>query len=155
MNYKKLVSSLAITLITGALAGIATANAIDTWYATLNKPSFNPPNWLFAPVWTILYILMGIALYIIWNLPQSTARKTAMILFFVQLAFNFLWSFIFFNMHQTGWALVDIGAMLVAIVACIYFFEPLSAKATLLMVPYAAWVGFASVLNYSIWMLNK
>lgn len=155
MNYKKLVSSLAITLVTGALAGIATANAIDTWYATLNKPSFNPPNWLFAPVWTILYILMGIALYIIWNLPQSTARKTAMILFFVQLTLNFLWSFIFFNMHQTGWALVDIGAMLVAIVACIYFFEPLSVRAALLLVPYVAWVGFASVLNYSIWMLNK
>lgn len=155
MNYTRLIISLAITLSVGTIAGFATANAIDTWYATLNKPSFNPPNWIFAPVWTMLYILMGIALYLIWNLPESSARNTAMIIFFIQLALNFLWSFIFFNMHQVGWALFDIAALLVMIVACIYFFAPLSKTAAWLLVPYVLWVSFATLLNYSIWTLNK
>lgn len=155
MNYTRLIISLATTLAVGFIAGFATAKSIGTWYATLTKPWFNPPNWLFAPVWTLLYILMGIALYLIWQLPASSARNTAMIIFFVQLALNFLWSFIFFNMHQVGWALVDIIALLLAIVTCIFFFEPLSKAATWLMVPYVTWVGFATALNYSIWVLNK
>ncbi|HNP22040.1 MAG TPA: tryptophan-rich sensory protein [Panacibacter sp.] len=155
MKYKKLFLSLGITLLTGSVAGIATANAINTWYSSLNKPYFNPPNWLFAPVWTLLYVLMGIALYLVWKLPRSADRNRAITIFFVQLTLNFLWSFIFFSMQQTGWAFAEIVLLLIAILACIYFFEPLSKPATWLMLPYAAWVTFASVLNYSIWMLNK
>ncbi|MEP7318210.1 MAG: TspO/MBR family protein [Panacibacter sp.] len=150
----KLFLSLAITLTVGGIAGFATATAIDTWYIYLNKPSFNPPNSLFAPVWTILYILMGIALFLVWKLPKSNLRNRAITIFFVQLVLNFLWSFIFFNMHQVGWALIDILLLWIAIILTMFAFAPLSKTAFWLLSPYLLWVSFASVLNYSIWHLN-
>ena len=150
----KLFLSLTITLAVGGIAGFATATAIDTWYIYLNKPSFNPPNSLFAPVWTILYILMGIALFLVWKLPKSNLRNRAMTIFFIQLALNFLWSFIFFNMHQVGWALIDILLLWIAIILTMFAFAPLSKTACWLLLPYLLWVSFASVLNYSIWHLN-
>ncbi len=150
----KLFVSLLTTLAVGGIAGFATATAIDTWYVHLNKPSFNPPNWLFAPVWTVLYIMMGIALYLIWKLPSSQKRNTAMVVFFIQLLLNFLWSLIFFNMHETGYALVDIVLLLSMILTTIFYFRPLSKTAALMLVPYSLWVSFATVLNYSIWYLN-
>ena len=111
----KLFLSLAITLFVGFVAGFATASSIGTWYAGLNKPFFNPPNWLFAPVWTILYILMGVAFYFVWKLPETSKRNVALFVFVIQLAFNGIWSLIFFNMHKIGWALADIVILWVMI----------------------------------------
>jgi tryptophan-rich sensory protein len=150
----KLFLSLLITLAVGGVAGFATASAIGTWYATLNKPFFNPPNWLFAPVWTLLYILMGIALYLVWRLPAQL-RKNAMILFFAQLALNFAWSFIFFTFHQIGIAFVEIVLLWLVILMTINQFAKLQKTAALLLVPYILWVSFAAVLNGSLWFLNK
>lgn len=150
----KLFLSLLITLAVGGIAGFATATSIDTWYSFLNKPSFNPPNQLFAPVWTVLYIMMGIALYLIWKLPASAQRNTAMAVFFIQLLLNFLWSLIFFNMHRVGLALTDIVLLLLLIILTIIFFKPLSKTAAWLLLPYLLWVSFATVLNYAIWHLN-
>ncbi len=151
----KLFLSLLITLAVGGVAGFATASAIGTWYATLNKPYFNPPNWLFAPVWTLLYILMGIALYLIWRLPAAQVRKKAMMLFFAQLALNFAWSFIFFTFHQIGFAFVEIVLLWLVILITINQFAKLQKTAALLLLPYILWVSFAAVLNGSIWFLNK
>lgn len=150
----KLFYSLLITLAVGGIAGFATATAIGTWYVYLNKPSFNPPNFVFAPVWTMLYIFMGIALYLVWKLPASAAKNRAMVVFFVQLLLNFFWSLIFFNMHQTGWALVDIILLWLSILLTMRAFAPLSKTAGWLLFPYFLWVSFASVLNYFIWHLN-
>lgn len=150
----KLLLSLLITLAVGSIAGIATASSIGTWYAALNKPFFNPPNWIFAPVWTTLYIFMGIALFLIWRLPASPARNKALPIFYAQLALNFAWSFIFFNFHQTGAAFAEILLMWAAIVITIRHFYALQKAAAWLLVPYLLWVSFASVLNFSIWQLN-
>ena len=151
----KLIISIAIPLAVGGIAGIFTSSSVNGWFTTITKPSFNPPNWLFAPVWTALYIMMGIAFFLIWKSDAATKIKNAaMGLFFLQLAFNFLWSFIFFYAHQPGWALVDILLMWLAILCTIIYFTKISAIATWLMVPYICWVSFATVLNYAIWKLN-
>jgi translocator protein len=150
----KLILALVITLSVGGIAGYATANAIGGWYATLVKPSFNPPNNIFAPVWTLLYIMMGIALYLIWKQPVSKKRNIALLFFGIQLFLNFWWSILFFNYHQLGWAFVEIIAMWVFIIVTIFAFAPLSKTAAWLLVPYVSWVSFASILNYAIWRLN-
>ena len=151
----KLFISIAIPLLVGAIAGFFTASGVDGWYAVANKPSFNPPNWLFAPVWTALYIMMGIALYLVWKSESDKAvKQTALTLFAVQLALNFLWSFIFFYAKQPGWAFVDIIAMWVMILLTIISFGKISSTAAWLMVPYICWVSFATLLNFYIWKLN-
>jgi translocator protein len=151
----KLIFSILITLAVGAVSGFATAHNIDTWYPTLNKPWFNPPNWIFAPVWTLLYILMGVALYFIWRMPSSPKRNAAMFIFFAQLLLNFLWSFIFFYFHAIAAALADIILLWTAIFIMILLFSRLKASATWLMIPYLCWVSFAMVLNISILQLNQ
>jgi len=150
----KLFLSLALTLLVGFGAGFATANAINSWYSTLEKPFFNPPNWLFAPIWTILYILMGIAFYFVWKLQETTQRNIAMFVFVLQLAFNGTWSFIFFHLHKIGWALADIFILWIMIIVTMYLFTPLSKLAAWLLYPYLLWVSFAAILNFSIWYLN-
>lgn len=154
MKTGKLVLSLLITLAIGAIAGIATSRNVLTWYPELNKPAFNPPNAVFAPVWTVLYILMGISLYLIWRLPSSDTRNNALRLFFVQLALNFIWSFLFFEWHLIGWALADIVLLLCLIITCIAGFSRISKTAAWLFVPYLAWVSFATALNIAIYRLN-
>lgn len=154
MKTGKLILSLIITLAVGAIAGIATSRNVATWYPELNKPSFNPPNAVFAPVWTVLYIFMGISLYLIWRLPASNTRNSAMRLFFVQLALNFIWSFLFFEWHLIGWALVDIILLLLLIIICIAGFSRINKVAGWLFVPYLAWVSFATALNFAIYRLN-
>lgn len=154
MKWGKLVLSLLMTLAVGAIAGIATSKNVATWYPELNKPSFNPPNTVFAPVWTVLYIFMGISLYLIWRLPVSITRNGAMRLFFVQLALNFIWSFLFFEWHLIGWALADIILLLLVIITCIMSFSRINKVAAWLFVPYLAWVGFATALNIVIYRLN-
>jgi translocator protein len=150
----KLVYSLLITLGVGAIAGFATASSINAWYAFLLKPAFNPPNWVFGPVWTMLYILMGISLYLVWRQAPSRHRYNALSLFFIQLFFNFCWSFIFFYFHHIGLALFDIILLWIFIVLTIIFFAKHHKTAAALLVPYLAWVSFAAILNAAIYRLN-
>lgn len=151
----KFIVAVTIPLAVGAVAGFFTSSSVKGWFTTLHKPSFNPPSWLFAPVWTILYILMGVALFLIWkNNTEPQLKKTAITLFFVQLAFNFLWSFIFFYAQQPGWALVDIILLWLMILFTILSFGKISTAAAWLLLPYICWVSFATILNYSIWKLN-
>jgi translocator protein len=151
----KLIISIAIPLAVGAIAGFFTTSSVEGWFTSINKPSFNPPNWLFAPVWTALYIMMGIAFFLVWKSnADEKIKQSAMVLFFFQLALNFLWSFIFFYAHQPGWALVDIGALWILIFFTIIWFGKISPAAAWLLVPYICWVSFATVLNFAIWKLN-
>jgi translocator protein len=125
------------------------------WHATLIKPSFNPPSWLFGPVWTVLYILMGYAIWRILTLPAETQNKRiALILFYAQLVLNALWSFAFFGMHSSLLGLVVIVPLLGLILATLLCFWRLDRIAGLLLIPYFLWVSFATVLNVSLWMLN-
>jgi len=151
----KLAFSILITLGVGAIAGFATVQSIDAWYASLNKPSFNPPNWLFGPLWTFLYILMGIALYLIWKLPASKNRNRSIEFFFFQLLLNFLWSFLFFYFHSIAIALFDIIILWVMIFLTIILFSRLDKTASWLLVPYISWVSFATILNIYIFYLNN
>ena len=151
----KFFIAVTIPLVVGAIAGFFTSSSVNGWFTTLNKPSFNPPNWLFAPVWTMLYIMMGIAFFLTWKSnAEPLLKKIAITLFFVQLACNFLWSFIFFYAQQPGWAFVDIILLWLMIIFTIFYFGKISAAAAWLLVPYICWVSFATILNYSIWKLN-
>ncbi len=151
----KLFISILIPLLVGGSAGFFTSSGVTGWYAAANKPWFNPPNWLFAPVWTCLYIMMGIALFLVWKTnADKTVKQTAIILFTVQLVLNFFWSFIFFKNQQLGWAFAEIIAMWVIILLTIFWFGKINTAAAWLLVPYISWVSFASVLNYTLWKLN-
>jgi translocator protein len=154
-NYLKLFISILIPLLVGGLSGFFTTSGVSGWYAMANKPSFNPPNWIFAPVWTTLYILMGIAFYLVWeSTATASVKQTAIILFAVQLTLNFFWSIIFFKFQLTGWAFIEIIVMWLAILLTIIWFGKISSTAAWLLVPYICWVSFATVLNNSIWRLN-
>ncbi|WP_224491336.1 TspO/MBR family protein [Robertkochia flava] len=151
----RILIAVAACLLVGFLSGYATQSSVDTWYTTLNKPSFNPPNWIFAPVWTALYIAMGVAAGLVW--ARGFYHKwvqTALYHFGFQLMFNALWSIVFFGFKQPFWALLVIITLLVLIVLTIKWFRVVSKAAAWLMVPYLAWVCFATVLNYNIWALN-
>jgi translocator protein len=151
----KLFVSILIPLLVGAVSGFFTSSDVNSWYATINKPSFNPPNWIFAPVWTTLYILMGISLFLVWRSDEEKClKRTAITLFAIQLVLNFFWSIIFFSAHEPGWALVEICTMWLMIALTINAFARISAAAAWLLVPYICWVSFAVVLNYAIWKLN-
>ncbi len=151
----KLFISILLPVLVGAIAGMFTSSGVTGWYAIANKPWFNPPNWIFAPVWTMLYILMGIALFIIWKSEtDKILKQTAVTLFVIQLALNFFWSFIFFKLQQPGWAFAEIILMWVMILLTIIWFGKISSPAAWLLVPYICWVSFAAVLNFSIWKLN-
>jgi benzodiazapine receptor len=142
------------TLLVGGIAGIATATSIDTWYTTLHKPSFNPPNYLFGPVWTVLYILMGISLYVILQSTESNLRKKAIRIFAFQLFLNFIWSFLFFKFHFLAIALIDIVLLWACILVMIRTFLKINRTAAYLQIPYLLWVSFASALNGAILFLN-
>jgi len=142
-------------VLIGSISGLANAGNITEWYATLHKPSFNPPNYLFGPVWTILYMLMGISLYLILQSPKTDARNTALIIFAFQMALNFSWSFLFFYFKWPGIAFIEILVMWIAIIMMILTFYRISPLAAYMQVPYLLWVSFASVLNGAIWYLNK
>ncbi len=150
-----IVIAVTICLLIGFLAGFATQSSVDTWYATLNKPSFNPPNWLFAPVWTLLYILMGIAAGLVWVKGfYHVWVKTALYYFGFQLLFNALWSIVFFGFQEPFWALLVILVLLILILFTIKWFKIVSKPAAYLLIPYLLWVCFAALLNYKIWELN-
>ncbi|MFC4261985.1 TspO/MBR family protein [Ferruginibacter yonginensis] len=154
-NIFKLIISIAIPLAVGAISGYFTQSSVTTWFVTLNKPSFNPPSWVFAPVWTTLYIMMGIAFYIIWKSHAKLEKRyTGYTYYWLQLAANFLWSFLFFYYRQPGWALIDIVLMFILISCTIISFRKVSKTAAWLLVPYLCWVTFATALNFEIWRLN-
>jgi tryptophan-rich sensory protein len=151
-NGIKLSLCILLPLAIGAIAGYNTSLNITSWYLMLNKPSFNPPNYLFAPVWTMLYILMGISFFII--IKQNKMNKKLVLIYFLQLLLNFFWSFIFFNFHQLGYALFEIILLWLSILVMVVLFFKSNKLAGLLNIPYLLWVSFASILNYSIYILN-
>ena len=152
----KLVVSIIACLAAGIIGSIFTRSAIPTWYATLEKPAFNPPNWLFAPVWTLLYIMMGIAAFLVWRKELENRQvRIALIVFLVQLVLNALWSVAFFGLESPLYGLIVIAALWVAILCTALQFYRISLAASVLMWPYLLWVTFAAVLNESIWLLNR
>lgn len=154
-NNLKFIISIIIPVAVGAVAGFFTASSVSSWFATIEKPSFNPPNWIFSPVWTLIYILMGLAFYFVWKTDAAKALKNKAIIFYaVQLFLNFLWSFIFFYAHNIFGALVDIVLLWIMIAATIYWFGKINKTAAWLLVPYLCWVSFATALNFAIWQLN-
>lgn len=148
INIPKLILSIGICLGVGVLGSIFTISSIPTWYATLNKPFFSPPNWVFGPVWTILYILMGISLYLVWIKRRIPA------VFWTQLLLNAIWSIIFFGMKNPLLAFVEIIILWLAIFLTIKSFYKINRLAGNLLIPYLLWVSFASILNLAIVILN-
>lgn len=151
----KLFLCIALAQAAGLIGAIFTMPSIDSWYATLVRPELAPPNWIFAPVWTTLYVLMGIAAFLVWHKGLGKKEvKVALAIFGVQLVLNTLWSIIFFGLQSPGWAFVEIVFLWTAIVATIVAFAKVSKLAAWLLVPYILWVSFASYLNFMIFWLN-
>ena len=150
-----LFSFIILCLAVSGVGGAITATSVDSWYQALEKPPFNPPDWLFAPVWTALYILMGIAAWRVWRLRSFEATRTAFAVFGVQLCLNLAWSFPFFGLQRIDLALLEIVILLVAIIANTIMFWRIERLAGLMFVPYAAWVTYATLLNASLWLLNS
>lgn len=154
-NITRLFLSISICLLTGGLGSLVTTPSVSTWFPTLIKPSFSPPNWLFAPVWTILFILMGISAYLIWDKGlKKKVVKEALLIFVFQLFLNFLWSLFFFGLHQPFLAFLEIIVLWIAILLTILKFRKISKTAGYLLLPYIAWVTFAAFLNFTITKLN-
>ncbi|MGB5651819.1 MAG: TspO/MBR family protein [Sedimenticolaceae bacterium] len=149
-----LVAFLFACLIVSGIGGLVTATSVRGWYTTLSKPAFNPPDWVFAPVWTILYVLMAIAAWRVWRTENSAARLQALTVFGVQLALNLSWSILFFGFREVGLALADIVVLWSAIAFNAFLFWRIERLAGWLLFPYLLWVAFAAALNLSIWWLN-
>jgi len=153
-NILKLIASVVISQTAGAIGSLFTVQNIPTWYAGLNKPSFNPPAYLFGPVWITLYFMMGIAFFLVWKQSETRSIKVPAVLFVAQLILNALWSILFFGMKNPAFGFIEIIILWIFIVLCFVKFYPVSKTAAWLMLPYLLWVSFASVLNFKIWMLN-
>jgi benzodiazapine receptor len=151
MHWLQLLFSIFICELVGISGSIFTVRAIPTWYVKLKKPSFNPPNWIFGPVWTMLYALQGIAIYIVFYEPNNTVP---LVFFIIQLILNAIWTPLFFGAKKIGLAFVEILLIFCFIVTTIISFSSVNTTAAWLMIPYALWVAFASILNYKIWALN-
>lgn len=154
-NPFKLFISLLICQLAGLIGSLFTISKIPNWYMTLNKPELAPPNWIFGPVWTTLFVLMGIALYIVWK--QGIDRKDvkiALYIFGTQLILNVLWSIIFFGLENPGSAFIEIISLWISILLSIIYFYRINKTAGYLLIPYITWVSFASYLNFMIWVLN-
>ena len=145
---------VALCLGIGALGAAVVATSIDTWYAELAKPSFTPPDRVFGPVWTVLYVLMAIAAWRVWRAADRDTRRGPLTLFALQLAITLGWTVVFFGLQKIGAALATIVVLDVGVVVTMLAFRPIDRWAGLLMVPYLAWVAFATVLNIAIWRLN-
>jgi len=154
-NTLKLIIAIAVCELAGVVGSLFTTPSITGWYTEIIKPDFNPPSWVFAPVWTALFALMGIATFLIWKRGLDHRDvKIALGIFVGQLALNIAWSIIFFGLHSPGGALLEIVFLWIAILATIVAFAKISKIAAWLLVPYILWVSFAGYLNYAIWMLN-
>lgn len=153
IKFRLLILSIGVCLSAGILGSFFTVSSIPTWYVTLNKPVFSPPNWVFGPVWTLLYIMIGVSFYLIW-VSKVKNKQRAIHLFLIQLILNALWSIIFFGMKNPVLALVDIVVLWVVIVLTIKSFHKINKLAAKLLYPYIAWVSFAAILNLYIVILN-
>lgn len=153
----KIIICVAICLTVGYLSSIVTQSSIQTWYPTIEKPSFNPPNWVFAPVWTLLFILMGIAAGLVWDKFTANRElvKKGMLFFGVQLALNALWSYLFFGLNNILLASIEIVLLLLIIYETYLLFKKIDQKASYLLIPYLLWVSFAAVLTITIYFLNQ
>ena len=154
INKKRLLASLALCFAAEGLGGLFTAQSVGTWYLTLQKPAFTPPGWLFGPVWTLLYFLMGVSFYLVWNARENKIKKSAIVLFFIQLILNVSWSLVFFRMQSILGGLIVIISLWLAIVLTVYRFRRIFRPAAGMLLPYLAWVSFASILNFELWRLN-
>ncbi len=154
-NTFKLITAVVVSELAGIIGSVFTMPSIPSWYAGIVKPALNPPAWVFGPVWTTLFALMGIAAFLIWKRGSDRRDvKIALSIFLGQLALNTLWSIIFFGLHSPGGALSEIIILWLAILATIITFAKISKPAAWLLVPYVLWVSFAMYLNFSIWLLN-
>jgi translocator protein len=157
MNPKKLLKLLALIVlcqIIGASGSLFTIPNIPTWYAFINKPFFSPPNWLFAPVWTIIFLLMGVSLFLVLETKKSDQKNLAIVLFAIQFFFNILWSFLFFGLRSPLLGLIGVIILWFSIVATILGFYKVSKKSAYLLLPYILWVSFATILNLAILLMN-
>lgn len=155
-NTLKFIIAIVAVELAGIIGAVFTMPAIGGWYATLNRPVLNPPNWIFGPVWTTLYFLMGVAIWLIWanTAVNSKEKKKAFIIFALQLALNVLWSIIFFGWHNPGLAFFELILLWLSILWTIFVFYKISRPAAWLLLPYIIWVSFAGYLNCAIWLLN-
>jgi len=152
----KLIFSLALPLLIGGVSGYLVRNeSKGDWFGSLAKASYNPPSYLFGPVWTALYILMGVSLFLIWNTPKTALRQKSLIVFGVQMFFNFWWSIIFFSFHMIFLSVVNIVLIWVLIIYMIILFKKIDPVAAYLQIPYLLWVTFATLVNIPIWYLNR
>jgi len=154
INWGRLIFSIILAQLAGIIGSLATTPNIATWYSTIIKPSFSPPNYLFGPVWIILYTLIGIAFYLVWQSTNSDKKRIAMKLFIIQLILNSLWSIIFFRFHNIPFAFIEIIFLWLAIIGTTIYFFKVSKPAGWILIPYLLWVTFAAILNYSIMILN-
>jgi tryptophan-rich sensory protein len=154
-EFLKLGASVFLCQIAGFLGALFTAPAIPTWYAALKKPFFTPPNWIFSPVWISLFILMGISLFFVWRRQGHPQLRMALFFFFVQLVLNVFWSVAFFGLRAPLLGLIDIVLLWFAILFTITNFLKVSKFAGALLIPYFLWVSFATLLNFSLWILNR
>ena len=149
------VICLLIPLTIGFAGSLLTTPSVKTWYTTINKPSFNPPNSVFGPVWSSIFVLIGIALYLVWRERKNVSGYGwSILVYFLQLILNLMWSYLFFYQHHIGFALIEIFILLIAIIANAFIFYRINKTAGLLFIPYILWVSFASYLTYSIFILN-
>jgi len=155
MNNKiKLIISILIPVLIWAISWFATSNSINDWYILLEKPIFNPPNWIFWPVWTTLYIMIGISFYLVWKKWFWKYKNKTKIIYTIQLILNFLWSFSFFYFENIWLWLINIILLWIVIIINIYYFYIIDKKAWIILIPYLLWVSFASILNISLYLLN-
>ncbi len=153
-KFSKLITSILLVYAAGGIGSLAISSNVSTWYVTLEKASFNPPNWVFGPVWSVLYLLMSISLYLVWIAAYTKSKRPAFIAFGIQLILNASWSLVFFGLHLPWVGVVILMALLISIVATIKLFYPISKQSAYLLVPYLFWVCFASILNITIALLN-
>ncbi len=156
INAWKLILAVIICELAGVIGSIFTFSSIPAWYSTLAKPGFTPPNWVFAPVWIILYALMGIAVYIVYEskVKNKSLKNMALSLFGIQLVLNAVWSIVFFGMHNTFGGLIIIALLWLSIAATMLKFYEINKTAYMLLIPYLLWVSIATALNYWVWILN-
>jgi tryptophan-rich sensory protein len=154
INWILLISLVVACNVIGSVGALWTASD-GSWYKSINKPSFNPPSWVFGPVWTLLFTLMGIAIYLVWIAPSSQIRVIALSLFVIQFIFNVLWSYLFFGANNPLWSLIEILVLLIVILATGIYFYMVNRFSGYLIIPYFLWVSFATFLNYSIWNINR
>ena len=153
----KIAIALIVCLVVGYSASIVTRPSVESWYPTLTKPIFNPPNWIFMPMWTFLYIIMAVAAGLVWDKikEQNEVVKKALAFFLIQLTLNAIWSYLFFGLKNPMLALIEIALLWLMIYETYLKFVKINKTAGYLLIPYLAWVGFAAILNGSIWWLNK